>query len=94
MEYIQKFINLCYAHGTKVIFTVAPNYRMIDEDYYDTVKAIARKYSIPFMDYHTSGLFIDHPEYFKDPDHLRSDKIARLYSSIFAGDLKRLLNNN
>jgi hypothetical protein len=44
-----------------------------------------------FLDYHTNGLYLDHREYFMDNDHLW-DKGARKYSSVFAHDLKKLIN--
>ena len=90
-EYVRKFVDLCYANGTKVVFVASPCYAKVDSDYYDVLKQIAQAYNIPFLDYHTSGLYHDHPEYFKDPLHLRSDAHARRYSSIFAHDLKLLL---
>ncbi|MBQ6790840.1 MAG: hypothetical protein IJP76_05350 [Paludibacteraceae bacterium] len=90
-EYVQKFVDLCYKNGTKVVFVVSPCYSKIDTDFYDVLKEIARKNNIPFLDYHTPGLYHDHPEYFKDPSHLRADEDARRYSSVFAHDLKQIL---
>ena len=48
--------------------------------------------NIPFLDYHTQGLFLDHPECFRDLTHMW-DKGSRIYPSIFAGDLKRVLGD-
>ena len=90
LEYIQKFINLCQAYKIKLVFMISPMYTAVDEHHYDVLKTIAQRNEIPFLDYHTQGLYLDHPEYFKDVEHLW-DKGARLYSSIFASDLKRIL---
>ena len=66
---------------------VSPRYSQVGMDKYDVLKAVATEYGIPFFDYYTRGLFLDHPEYFKDVAHLW-DKGARAYSAIFAHDLK------
>lgn len=92
LSYIQKFINLCRENHVKLVFMASPMYAKVSPDYYDVLKAIAMRNGVPFLDYHTKGLYLDHPEYFRDCDHLW-DKGARLYSSIFASDLKHLLGN-
>lgn len=90
IAYIQRFINLCRENSLKLIFVVSPRYTIVNSNHYDTIKKIAQENDIPFMDYHTTGLFLNHPEYFQDKAHLW-DKGARLYSMIFARDLKRIL---
>ena len=90
LKYVQKFIDLCYENGIKLVFMVSPMYTKIDDNHYDVLKTIAMQNEVPFFDYHKEGLFHDHPEYFKDSSHLW-DRGARLYSSIFASDLKRIL---
>ena len=92
LEYVQRYINLCHQNNIKLIFMVSPKYSIIDAHHYDVLKNIALQNNIPFLDYHTTGLYLDHPEYFKDESHLW-DKGARLYSSVFAGDLKRILQS-
>lgn len=90
LKYVQKFINLCRSKDIKLVFMVSPAYTIADSDLYDVLKIIAKTNDIPFLDYHTKGLFLDHPEYFKDASHLW-DKGARIYSSIFAHDLKNII---
>ena len=92
LEYVQRFMNLCRQNGIKLVFTVSPKYTTTGLHHYDILKDIAQKNNIPFLDYHTAGLYLDHPEYFKDESHLW-DKGARLYSSLFASDLKAVLDN-
>lgn len=89
IDYIQRFISACQLRDIKLVFVVSPKYSRIMEDPYGVLKKIARKNHVPFFDYHSKGLFIEHPELFKDDAHLW-DKGARLYTSIFAHDLKRL----
>lgn len=90
LMYVQKFVNLCKGNNIRLVFMVSPNYTKIDDNHYDALKAIAMRNKLPFLDYHTKGLYHDHPEYFKDPSHLW-DRGARLYSSVFASDLRRVL---
>ena len=91
LKYIKKFIMLCKSRHVALVFMVSPSYNKADKDVYDTLKNVAKEYNIPFFDYHTQGLFLDHPEYFKDNEHLW-DKGARLYTSIFGHDLKQYID--
>lgn len=90
LMYVQKFIDLCKGNNIKLVFMISPMYVKINNNYYDVLKAVATQNDIPFLDYHSEGLYQDHPEYFKDSSHLW-DKGARLYSSVFASDLKRII---
>ena len=87
LVYLRKFISLCEDRGIRLVFMVSPRYSRVGMDKYDVLKAVATEHGIPFFDYYTRGLFLDHPEYFKDVAHLW-DKGARAYSAIFAHDLK------
>lgn len=90
IEYIERFVKLCQNHKIKLVFTVSPKYSRVGPDYYKVLKDIAKTNNIPFLDYHTKGLYLDHPDYFKDGTHLW-DKGARVYSCVFTTDLKRAL---
>ncbi len=92
LGYVQRFVNLSKQKGFKLIFMVSPMYIKVDAGYYDVLKTLAKQNGIPFMDYHTTGMYLDHPEYFKDTYHLW-DKPARAFSSIFASDLKNILES-
>lgn len=89
IEYLHKFVDLCRQKGVKLVFVVSPRYTRADPSHYDVLKSFARENSIPFLDYHTSGLYLDHPEYFRDASHLW-DRGARLYSSVIASDLRQI----
>lgn len=91
--YIKRFVNLCRQHNVKLIFMISPWFEKVDTDHYNVLKLLAKQNDIPFLDYHTQGLFLDHPEYFRDITHLW-DKGARVYSSIFASDLKHILEQS
>lgn len=92
IEYVQRFVSLCQQRGVKLILVVSPMYSRVDADRYDALKTIAQQNDVPFLDYHTTGLFWEHPEYFRDTMHLW-DKGARAFSSIFSSDLKRILDS-
>lgn len=89
LRYVDKFIALCRENGIRLVFVVSPAYSVPDEDLYDVLKKKSSEAGVPFLDYHTKGLFADRPDFFKDADHLWHEG-AVAYSSIFAGDLKRL----
>ena len=91
VAYIHKFIDICHSNNIKLVFMISPRYSTISTTHYDALKDIARKNDIPFLDYHTDGLFLDHPEYFKDNGHMQEEG-ARAFTSVFASDLKRVLS--
>ncbi len=90
MHYLQKFIDVCRERDIKVVFAISPMFCIARKSLYAPIDSLAKKNGIPFLDYHTSGLFLDHPEFYRDGGHLW-DKGARLFTSIFAHDLKQLL---
>ena len=92
VKYIHQFIRLCQQNRIRLVFVVSPYYSIVGSHHYDVLKQVASEHNITFFDYHTAGLYLDHPEYFWDEMHLW-DKGARRYSSVFAGDLKRVLQN-
>lgn len=92
LQYIRKFIMLCRSRHIELVFMVSPAYSEGDADLYDVLKNVAEENGVPFFDYHTQGLFLNHPEYFKDNGHLW-DKGARLYTSVFAHDLKHYMDS-
>lgn len=92
VKYIRKYISLCREHDILLVFTVSPVYEIAAPDQYGVLKQIAAENDIPFFDYHSAGLYLDHPEYFRDKNHLW-DKGARLFTSVFAHDLKTYLDS-
>lgn len=89
-EYLLRFINACKSCGVKLVLVVSPTPSRVDGDYYAALKKISDEHGIPFLDYHTPSLFLDHPENFKDGQHL-CDKGAKEFTPIFASDLKRVI---
>ena len=89
LEYVQRFIDLCHKNDIKVVFTISPRYSIAPPDFYAPLKDVAARNGVPCLDYHSIGLFHDHPEYFRDSGHMLEDGV-KVYSAIFAGDLKRI----
>lgn len=92
VQYIHRFITECQQRSIKLVFMVSPAYTISSQRKYSVLKQIAKENCIPMLDYHTAGLYLNHPDYFKDNTHLW-DKGARLYSSVFASDMKRILQD-
>lgn len=92
LEYLERFIARCREKEIALVFTISPAYSRAEEELYGPLKQLAARHRIPVFDYHSAGLFHDHPEYFKDNSHLW-DKGARRYTQLFAHDLKRYLDS-
>lgn len=90
MYYLSRFISLCRQRNIMLVFLVSPKFTQVNPAHYQVLKTLAQQYNIPFFDYHTPGVFHDHPEYFKDTSHLWADG-ARRFSEVVAGDLRRYL---
>lgn len=93
LSYINKFIGLCRQKDIKLVFIVSPSYTRVPKQRYEVLSEIAKENNIPMFDYHTTEMYFDHPEYFRDNGHLW-DKGARLFSAAFASDLKRFLHTS
>ena len=90
--YLEQFIELCRENDIKLFICITPKYSLMKREFYDIPKNIAERYGVPVFDYHDHQLFLGRPEYFKDNMHL-CDAGARLFTSIFAHDLKEYLTN-
>ena len=90
VRYLHKFINTCKQQNIQLIFCASPWYVKPTPTQYDSLKLIAKVNHIPFLDYHTNGLFQERKDNWKDANHL-SAKGAELFSPIFAHDVKALL---
>ena len=88
----RRFIQLCRRHHIQLILSISPSYSLIDEHYYDVLKAIAAEEQLPLLDYDTPGIYNDQPELFYDNAHLW-EKGSRIFSERFAHDLKDIIVN-
>jgi hypothetical protein len=96
--YFEKILQLCQSHGVHVIMVRMPMSEEFNEEeaklvpadkLYTEVEAITSRYPVfeGTYDYHL--LFVDHPEYFFDPDHLNIQG-SDLFTTQLAKDLKEL----
>ncbi|MBO4850087.1 MAG: hypothetical protein J5529_04190 [Prevotella sp.] len=93
LSYLKRFADLCRQHGTQLVLTISPKFTLAGANHYDALRQFARDNALPLLDYHTPGLYLDHPEYFKDVSHL-CDEGARVFSSLFAHDLKEVMEDS
>lgn len=87
--YVNKLIQACQTNGVKLIFIESPRYYDAPFIGLDTIKALAAQNNIPFLDYRHAPEFMD-PSFFHNKKHL-NDYGAHCYSSMVAGELKRIL---
>ena len=97
IHYLKKLIEECRSSGTKLIFALSPCYTTSAYKYFEFAIKIAKDYDVPLIDHFCDTTFTKHPEYFYDHVHM-NDTGARLYSSLFSSELKKILyecfNNN
>lgn len=93
LHYLERFADLCRQHHIRLVWMVSPKFTKVSATHYDELRRFADAHGIAFLDYHTPGLYLDHPEYFKDASHLW-DEGARQFSQRFASDLKRWMGKN
>ncbi len=88
--YLEQLVKEANSMGTKIVFSLSPSWQggQYNPEVYETVRALALKYSIPFFEF-TDDDFCENPDYFKDSSHL-NDKGARLFSEEFASWLRVL----
>lgn len=92
LGYVERFISLCRQNGVQVVLMISPLFAKVEPDYYEPLKTVAKNSNVPILDYHTPGLFLNRVDYFKDDIHLCEDG-AKAYSSIFASDLKQIIES-
>lgn len=88
--YLEKFILKCLSNNIKLVMTISPRYTKASYNLYDPIKQMARQYNIPFIDNHTTGLYHDNPELFRDRTHLNAEG-AKIYTQKYITQLKRVL---
>lgn len=90
-NYLSKFILLCKHNNITLVFVTIPMYSIVKSNTYAPIDSIAKKYNIPYYNYHALGLFHDKPDLFINENHF-CDKGAKMFSSIVLYDLKKYLS--
>lgn len=92
-DYMERFVQICRKKHIFLCFVISPACSKVDNSFYSCLRNFANTHQTPLLDYHTEGLYVNNPDYFKDNFHLW-DKGARLYSFVFAKDLQKLVSKN
>ena len=90
MRYIKRLLSLCQQKSITIVFSISPSFLFTSSEDYSEVKNLAQSENIPFLDYLNRQEFVGQPQLFYDDVHLNKDG-ARLYSSMIAHDLKRII---
>ena len=93
LDFLKRFANLCQQHGARLVLTISPKYTLVGDSHYEVLRQFATDNGLTFLDYHTPGLYLDHPEYFKDASHLCNEG-AQTFTSLFAHDLKGVMGKS
>lgn len=91
LKILKMFFEKCRKNGINVILVSLPEYKLIDDHFYDPVKKLAQKFQLPFYDYHKDLGFEKNYKYFSDKLHLKTEGATEL-SYIFSHDLKNYLS--
>jgi hypothetical protein len=87
LSYVSKLINLCNANDIYLVFCYSPLYYKSESVGIRTIKELADKSSIPFIDYSQSHQFRSNKLY-QDAMHLNNIG-AQYYTSAIAHDIKK-----
>lgn len=72
--YFEKFIQACLSSKCKVYVIDTPRFtKQIDISETDRIKVVLEKYSIKYLNFATDTTFINHPNLFKDKEHLNNN---------------------
>lgn len=93
LQLLQEIIESCKQHKTKLVFTYAPHYNLLDEEmnprFFPTIQQTAQKNNISFLNYRYHPISQQHT-LFEDVRHLNKAGAVE-YSALIAKDLKTLL---
>lgn len=83
-------LNLCKKNNTSIIVAVSPYYGIIDKETKSMkiMKSICTQNNLPFLNYSQSSYFLQHPEYFRDVNHL-NHKGAEKYTKMIIADISK-----
>lgn len=76
-----------------LVFTISPSYKYVNPRDYSIVRDICNHYSIPILDYVNDTRFLGQYDLFFDGSHL-NEKGAKIYSSIVASDVKKIMKGS
>lgn len=91
LSYIEKFIKKTKEKKIALAVVASPKYGAESSDCLTPVIKLCSQYSIPFLDYYASPIYMIHKEWFRESMHLNVEG-ARHFSKSIASDIKRIIN--
>ena len=79
LNYIERFLLLSKSKDVPVIVMASPKYGMVNSFDIKPVIEICKKHNVPFIDFYSDSVFMQHKEWFREPMHLNK-KGARVFS--------------
>ena len=78
----EDLIRTCQEDGTKIIFTISPWYKSIDDSEYAPLISLCQQYSVPVLNYFKDEEFVTIKHLFKDSSHLNEEGAKLLCSKV------------
>lgn len=73
----------------QLYFAISPEYGKTNDEMYNPIKQICKKYDIPLLNHLCDTTFTTHKELFSNQNHLNQDG-AKLYSTMIVREIKNL----
>lgn len=89
-HYLERLIEECNQHGTKLVFAISPSFGADDDRGYNPLKELCARYDIPLINHFCDPEFTSSTEYFYDSVHLNRTGATK-YTKKLIGELKELL---
>ena len=86
LYFLEKFIKE-NKNSIRIYFAISPIYGSSNDEMYDPIKGLCKKYDIPLLNHFCDTTFTLHKELFANQNHLNL-KGAMLYSSAISNDIK------
>lgn len=72
LEYVRRLIDLAIKKDVPIILVASPKYAVTSSEIMTPVRKICEEKEVPFWDYYADSIFMNHPDWFKDPMHLNA----------------------
>lgn len=87
LKYLRKLIAIAKEKKIPIVLVASPKYAVLKNNIYAPVIDICKQEDVLFWDYQSDTLFMNHPNWFKEPMHL-NEKGARMFSDIIFNRIK------
>ena len=91
LKYLEKLVLACKEKGTKLLFTISPQYDTHDDRVYAPLKKICKKYDVPLLNHYCDKDFVDNADYFYDSVHMNRTG-ASAYTKKIVGEVRKFMN--